>query len=76
MGTETNRRTRIADEIRSELARRRMSQAQLSAITGITKNTLRSRLQGVRPFNLDEVDRICFVLDMPMVELISRSDDQ
>ena len=74
MRTTDTRRTRIADEIRAELARQRMSQASLSAATGITKNTLRSRLQGVRPFWVYELDNICHVLGVPLTVMIERSD--
>lgn len=74
MGTDINRRTRIAAEFRAELARQNVSQASLSAATGITKNTLRSRLQGVRPFTVDEIDRVCFALHMSWLEVVNRSE--
>lgn len=51
-----------------------MSQASLSTATGITKNTLRSRLQGVRPFWVYELDLICDVLGVTLTEMITRSD--
>lgn len=74
MGTDINRRTRIAAEFRAEMARNRISQVQLSAATGITKNTLRSRLQGVRPFTVDEIDRVCYALNMSWLEVALRSE--
>jgi len=72
----TLRRTRIAAEIRAELARQQMSQATLSAATGITPSTLRARLQGVQPFWMDELDQIANVIGVPLSELITRSDEQ
>jgi len=74
MRTTENRRTRAAAEIRAELARQKKSQAWLSAATGIKKTTLRSRLDGVGPFGLDDLDIITAALHIPLVEFISRTD--
>ena len=51
-----------------------MSQADLSAATGIKPTTLRSRLDGIAPFPLDEVDSICAALSIPFLEFMGRTE--
>lgn len=74
MGTPTLRRTRIAAELRAELARQKMSVSSLSHSTHITVPTLRNRLAGTRPFFLEELDTICAVLGVGLTELIDRTE--
>jgi len=68
------RRARIAAEVRAELARQKKTKASLSQATGISPDTLRRRLDGVRPFYMDELDSITRFFGIPLVEFISRTD--
>lgn len=70
---ESDRRAEVAAEIRAELARQRVSQAALILATGITKNTLRRRLNGVKPFYVHELEAICSFLNVPLSELLERT---
>lgn len=72
---EINRRARVAAEIRAELARQRISQIALIAATGITKNTLRHRLNGKYPFYVHELEAICSFLHVPLAEFLERTKD-
>lgn len=65
----------MAAEIRAELARQRVTQLALIAATGITKNTLRRRLDGIKPFYLHELEAICSFLNVPLSELLERTKD-
>lgn len=74
MGTNELRRTRVAAELRAELARQKMSVSSLSNSTHITLPTLRNRLAGKRPFFLEELDTICAVLGVGLTEFIDRTE--
>ena len=68
------RRARIAAEVRAELARQNKTRASLSQATGISVDTLRRRLDGVRPFYMDELDSITLFLGIPLVEFVARTE--
>jgi hypothetical protein len=68
------RRARIAAELRSELAIQKKSRTSLSLATGMTTETLRRRLGGVKPFNMDELDSIVRFLGIPLVDFVARTE--
>lgn len=67
------RRSDLAAEIRAEMARQRVSIAQLSAGTGLSISKLYRRLNGVNPFLVDEFDAIAAFLGVPTWELAARA---
>jgi transcriptional regulator with XRE-family HTH domain len=67
------RRANLAAEIRAEMARQRVSINQLAAGTSISASTLYRRLNGVKPFNVDELDAIAVFLGVPAWELAERA---
>lgn len=69
-----NRRARVAEEIRAELARQKKTQASLCLATGMNKNTLHARLIGLRPFYLDELEAISSFLGVPLIALLERTE--
>jgi len=70
-----HRRERVAGEIRAELARQNKSKSALAAHLGISTDTLRRRLDGVRPFFYEEIIGVSSFLDMPVSTLIERTED-
>lgn len=62
---------RVADNIRAEVARRRISQTVLAEKVGIRQQALSRRLNGSTPFRIDELARIADALDIPLTELVS-----
>jgi DNA-binding Xre family transcriptional regulator len=70
---ESDRRAEVAAEIRAELARQRVPQTALISATGISKNTLRRRLNGVKPFYVHELEAICSFLNIPLSEFLDRT---
>ena len=68
------RRSKLAAELRAELARQKMTVTSLSLSTHITVPTLRNRLAGTRPFFIEELDTICAVLGVGLTELIDRTE--
>lgn len=74
MTQHTERRTRIAGEIRAELGRRNRSARQLAAATGISPATLSRRLQGKKPFDLEELESIAQFLELPLSVFTERTE--
>lgn len=69
-----NRRSALAGEIRAELARQNLTYSALAEATGITPSTISRRLQGVKPFDLDEIHTIAQFLGLKVSELTARTD--
>lgn len=69
--TATDKAQRVADNIRAEVARRRLSQVKLAEQVGIRQQALSRRLTGSTPFRIDELARIAEVLDIPLAELVA-----
>lgn len=70
-----HRREAVAAEIRAELARQNKSKAALAAQLNISTDTLRRRLEGVRPFYFHEAEIISGFLDIPLSVILKRSRD-
>ena len=62
---------RVAANIRAELARKGISQADLAATLHKSQPTVSRRLLGRVPFSVDELDIIAGVLGVPMAELVA-----
>lgn len=58
--------------VRAEIARRGMSQAAVSKAIGVSQSQFSKRLRGVIAFDINELDAIATVLDVPMSDLIPR----
>lgn len=71
----SDRRARIAAEIRAELARQGKSASELSIGTGIRRDTLRRRLNGTYPLLAEELLAICLYLNIPVATLVARTED-
>lgn len=69
MVTEHNLDDRLRGEIRAELARRKITHADLSTITGIPVTRLRRRLAGDVPFKFGEVLAIVDALGIDYADL-------
>jgi len=70
------RRISLAAEIRAELGRQRVSIQKLSAGTGISASTLYRRLEGTRPFYVEELEAIGRFLGVPDYELTKRAKNR
>lgn len=63
----------IAEEIRSWMGRRQMSQAELSRQLNVSKMWVSYRLSGTQPIDVNDLDRIASVLGVGVVDLLPRS---
>lgn len=59
-------REKVAEVIRVEMARRRMTQRSLAEATGLTQSYIGRRLTGEMPFDTDDLARIAIALDIPV----------
>lgn len=68
--------SRIADEIRAELARQRKTAAELAMVLGVTQHTIGRRLNGGTPFNAIELMAAALWLGMSLSDLVRRAESE
>src|SRR5438128_455652 len=62
----------VAAELRAIMARRQMKGVQLAEATGLPKSTMAGLLAGTSAMDLDQLMKICTVLDLEPGELNAR----
>lgn len=67
------RRSDFAAVVRGEIAAQKAKRVTLAKAAGISPATLRSRLKGEKPFNVDEFVAICHALHVPVAEMLDRA---
>ena len=72
-GKTTSLAQRVAAEIRAEMARQLLTQSELARRLGVIEMWLSRRLRGRQPLDLDELERIASVINVPVPELIERA---
>ncbi len=50
--------------LKGAIAEKGLTQGRLAELIGMSENTLSSRMVGSSPFNTDEIDEICKVLEI------------
>ena len=50
--------------LRSKMALKELNQNSLAKLLGVSRNTMSSRMSGHSSFTLDEVDRLCEILEI------------
>lgn len=58
--------SRVATEIRVEMARQRVNQVVLAQKTGLSQSYISRRLVGTATFDLDDLERIADALGVPV----------
>lgn len=66
---------RVAAVIGAEMASQQRTRVGLARVLGVTEPTVASRLDGEKPFDLVEVERVATWLGLAPSELVSRADD-
>lgn len=61
---------RTGANVRAEMARRGVKQAELAGALGMSQSMLSYRLSGQVVFNVDELARIAAVLEVPVATLL------
>lgn len=70
MGNNSTLSARVAEEIRVAMTRRRISGRQLAAKLGMSQTWLASRLNGVTPIDLNDLERIADILNVEVTDLL------
>lgn len=65
--------TRVAAEVRAEMARKNITALELSQLTGIPQTTLARRLRGFVPFDVAELAAVATVLEVDTPDLMRRA---
>jgi DNA-binding Xre family transcriptional regulator len=68
------RRTPLGTEVKKEIALRGISTAALSRATGIPINRLRSRVDGGKDFQMEELAAVCRALGIAIADLLERTE--
>ena len=68
-------RERVAEEVRVELARERMSATQLAKRMGVSQAYIWRRLSAETAFDLDDLERIGVLLGVEPADLLGRAAD-
>ncbi|MBM4685634.1 helix-turn-helix domain-containing protein [Rhodococcus hoagii] len=63
----------IGDEVRVARARRKVSRAGLSDLTGLSAKTIQRIENGERPADISQMAAICEALEESITELMSRA---
>ena len=67
-------RAAIAEVIRVEMARKRMTQRALAEATGLSQSYLGRRMVCEYSFTTDELERIAIALDVPAISLFAAEE--
>lgn len=59
-----------ARHLSARRAHQRITQMQLADLTGISQSQLSKQLRGLRSIDIDEFERICNALSVPMEEIL------
>jgi transcriptional regulator with XRE-family HTH domain len=62
---------RVVGEIRAEMARQDVTQAEVAQKLGVTQQTLSKRFAGLKPFDLLEVERLADILGVPVRQFLN-----
>ena len=62
--------SRVAANVRAELARRRLTGSDLAKAIGLTQGSLSRRTTGVQPFSIDELHDVADFLGVSVVDLL------
>lgn len=69
MSETTSLNEAIISEVRTTLARRKLTQAQLAKECGWVPQYLSRRMTGEIPWSTDEIETLATVLDIPLTDL-------
>ena len=64
----------VAESVRVEMARRRMTQRSLAAATGMSQSYIGRRMTGEMPFTTDDLALIATALGVPVTALLVAAD--
>lgn len=65
---------RVAAEVRAELARQQLTMQHLvERVYGTSPATMRRKLTGLYPLDVDELERVAVALDLTSEELVARA---
>lgn len=69
----TGLREAVAEAIRVEMARRRLTQRALADATGLKRSYIGRRMTGEVPFTTDDLVKVSAALDVPLATLLQPS---
>ncbi|MCB9377118.1 MAG: helix-turn-helix transcriptional regulator [Microthrixaceae bacterium] len=64
----------LINNIRAEMARRRVDQGDIARLLGLSRNAVSDRLRGRSRIQLDELQAIATFLQVPLEQLLAPAD--
>lgn len=61
---------RIAAEVRAHVARQGIHQSEIAEALGVSQSWVSKRMTGLRPFTVADLDVICQLLNVTLLELV------
>lgn len=72
----SNLRSLVADEVRAQMARKRISQRELGELLDIPQGSISRILSGRRSFRVEEILLIAQKLDVPVTKLLEPAAEE
>lgn len=70
---QSDERQQIANGVRAELARHRMSQRDAASVLGLHQQSLQMRLAGKTPFRAEELAKLADLLGIPVAQFFPQA---
>lgn len=74
--TNTSLNSRIAEEIRAEMARQKLTAVKLAQSAGISRQAISARLNGQRPLTAETMELAANLLKVPVSAIVRRAEAQ
>lgn len=68
--TRTTPSALVGANVRAEMARAGVTQAQLGEAVGVTQSAISARLRGATPFDINELHAVAAFLDVAVTDLL------
>jgi DNA-binding Xre family transcriptional regulator len=65
----------LAAILRAQMARKQLWQAQVAVAAGMSQGQLSAVLNGKKHIDMEQLDRLCYVLGLKLVEVLREADE-
>lgn len=64
----------VGREIRAQMARKDLNQADIAEVLGVTQTSVSNRLRGLVPWDINELAQVADYLGVPLADLLPSGD--
>ncbi|AKK04564.1 putative transcriptional regulator [Corynebacterium mustelae] len=66
----------ISDILDTHRRIQKVTQAEIEKATGISQSQVSKQLRGLRPINIDELEKLCSALNLELIEVVAEAERQ